>query len=287
MQPMIEFEKSIFETIKGRRSVRTYQRTRIEEKRRQLLQQAADKLGNEVFRFAWFERESNNLLAERIGTYGVIKGAGAFLAGIIQKNAIDKKEAAIHFGYAFEQMILKATEIGLGTCWLGGTFNPAVFAGRVGPGQDEKIVMLTPIGTPAAEKHLISRITSKTANSSTRKAWGELFFDGGFSTSLSEEKAGVHAPALEMVRLAPSSVNSQPWRVIRTESGFHFFAAATNYFALGKEGFLRYNDMGIAMAHFEIACREMKLKGNWIIGKQAEPLAPNIEYIQTWEEEEK
>jgi nitroreductase len=284
MQPMINFEQPVFKTIKLRRSVRTYARRSIEDTQRQLLQQAASKLGSESFRFAWFERESSNHLAERIGTYGVIKGAGAFLAGIIQQDATDQKETAIRFGYAFEQMVLKATEMELGTCWLGGTFNPAVFAERVGLGQDERIVMLTPIGIPAAEKHLISRISSKSANSSTRKAWEELFFDEDFSTPLSKEKAGAYAPVLEMVRLAPSAVNSQPWRVIRSERRYHFFAAATNYLTLRKEGFLRYNDMGIAMAHFELACREVRLEGNWVVDKQAEPLAPDCEYIQSWKE---
>ena len=282
MQTMIEFEQLIQPTIKQRRSVRTYKQIPIEEKQRKLLQQAASKLGNEFFRFAWFERESSNHLAEWIGTYGVIKGAWAFLAGIIQKDATDQKETAIQFGYAFEQIILKATEMGLGTCWLGGTFIPAVFAQSVELGQGEKIVMLTPIGTPAAEKNFISKISSKSANSSTRKPWRELFFDGGLSTALSEVKAGEYAPMLEMVRLAPSAVNSQPWRVIRSESEYHFYAEATNYFSLGKGGFLRYNDLGIAMAHFELTCRELNLGGGWILDNQFDTLGSDFEYIRTW-----
>ena len=282
MKPLIHFEQPILETIKVRRSVRTYTHRPIEDAQRHLLQQAASKLEIESFRIAWFERKSNTHLAERIGTYGVIKGASAFLAGIIQKEAADQKETAIQFGYAFEQLVLKATEMGLGTCWLGGTFNPAVFAQHVALGQEEKIVMLTPIGTPAAEKHLISKISSKSANSSTRKDWGDLFFDRDFSIPLSKDTAGAYASALEMVRLAPSAVNSQPWRIIRDDSKFHFYAAETHYIALGKEGFLRYNDMGIAMAHFALACRELNLKGDWMVDQRAESLAHDCEYIQTW-----
>ena len=72
----------------------------------------------------WFELEPKNILAERIGTYGVIKGADAFLIGIRCEKVENQKDAAINFGYDFEQIVLKATELGLGTCWIAYNFKP-------------------------------------------------------------------------------------------------------------------------------------------------------------------
>jgi nitroreductase len=282
MQISIKYNQSILTTIKQRRSIRTYQQKAISSTDREALQQAANKLGNNLFCFAWFERESSNHFAEWIGTYGVIKGAQAFVVGILCKDAECQKDTAIQFGYEFEQIVLKATELGLGTCWLGGIFNTAIFARGIDIEQNEKIVMLSPVGIPSEKKHLISKITSRAANSSTRKPWRELFFDSEITSSLSEEAAGIYAPALEMVRLAPSAVNSQPWRVIRSGSGFNFYASSTNYFALGRGGFLRYNDIGIAMAHFELACQELGLQGEWVFEKQLDDGDPGLEYIRSW-----
>ena len=87
MQITVEYNQSILATIKQRKSIRTYEQKEISAKGRETLQQAVNKLGNNLFHFAWFERESRNHFAERIGTYGVIKGAQAFVVGILRKGA--------------------------------------------------------------------------------------------------------------------------------------------------------------------------------------------------------
>ena len=282
MQITIEYKQSVLSTIKQRKSTRTYEQKAISAEDRETLQADLNALSNDKFRFVWFERKSGSGLAERIDTYGVIKGAQVFIVGILNKDAVCHIDAAVQFGYDFEQIILKATELGFGTCWLGGTFIAATFAKGIELKLNEKIVMLSPVGIPAKKKHLISKITSKSANSSTRRPWRELFFDNEITTFLSEEAAGKYADALEMVRLAPSAVNSQPWRVIRSKSGFRFYASSTNYFAPRRGEFLRYNDMGIAMAHFELACQELGLDGKWVFEKQLDNGDPEMEYIRLW-----
>ena len=139
------------------------------------------------------------------------------------------------------------------------------------------------VGIPAGKPHLLSKVFARSAKSKIRKPWRELFFDGWKKQPLSKVNLGDYSLALKMVRLAPSAVNSQPWRVIKTDHGFHFCAAATNYFALGKQAFLRYNDMGIALAHFELACRELGLGGKWIADQHSDNIDPAWEYIKTWE----
>jgi nitroreductase len=58
-----------------------------------------------------------------LGTYGFIKGATGFIMGTVghsEKNLED-------YGYVMERAILFATDIGLGTCWFGGTFTRSRF----------------------------------------------------------------------------------------------------------------------------------------------------------------
>ena len=78
----------------------------------------------------------------KLGTYGVISGAKTFICGITEK--VYRYEE--NLGYAFEKIILYATSLGLGTCWLGGTFNRANFAKAVGLKENEIIPVVTPVG---------------------------------------------------------------------------------------------------------------------------------------------
>jgi len=282
MEITIQFKQPIITTVKKRKSIRTFQSSTISSEKRNILQHAVDALSKDSYRFVWIERKMRKSISEKIETYGVIKGANAYLVGIVCKDDKNRKDTAIHFGYDFEQAILNATELGLGTCWMAGTFNAATFARNIDLGQNEKINMVSPVGIPAEKPHLLSKLFTRSARSKIRKPWQELFFDGRKNSPLSKKNIGDYALVLEMVRLAPSAVNSQPWRVIKIDGDFHFFAAQTSYFALGKELFLRYNDMGIALAHFELACQELELKGEWIIEHQLDDIDPALEYIQTW-----
>ncbi len=83
----------------------------------------------------------------------------------------------------------------------------------------------------------------------------ELFFDGAFDTPLTKEKAESLAIPLEMIRLAPSAVNKQPWRVVVVDNTVHFYLKRSKGFS--KEGKLDMQmiDMGIALCHFALAAR--------------------------------
>ena len=50
-----------------------------------------------------------------VGTYGFIKGASGFIIGCTERNSEDNLE---DYGYIMERIILFATSIELGTCWL-------------------------------------------------------------------------------------------------------------------------------------------------------------------------
>ncbi len=282
MEIVIKFKHSVITTIKVRKSIRTYQPVAISSRKIITLQNTMAALSKDLYRFILIDRKNRKGLSEKIGTYGVIKGANVFFMGILCKEVENQKDTAINFGYDFEQIILKATELGLGTCWMAGTFNAAAFARNIDLRHNEKITMLSPVGIPAETPHLLSKLFTRSAKSKIRKTWQELFFDGKKESPLSKKNLDDYALALEMVRLAPSAVNSQPWRVIKTNLGFHFYAAGTNYFALGKQAFLRYNDMGIALLHFELTCQELGLKGNWIVDQRFDNVDPTLEYIKTW-----
>ena len=181
-----------------------------------------------------------------------------------QKGGKNDQETAVQFGYRFEQVILKATELGLGTCWLGGTFNPATYANEINLQRDEQIVMVSPVGFAKDSKHFVDEVFVQAADSRSRLPWDAIYFTSYLEEPLSEQDAGEYAQPLEMVRLAPSAVNTQPWRVVKDARGFHFYGADIRYYGIKKIDFLRNNDMGIAMSHFALSCRELELAGKWV-----------------------
>jgi len=89
----------------------------------------------------------------------------------------------------------------------------------------------------------------KGVKADERKPASELFFDRDFLIPLKEENPET-AEALEMVRLAPSAVNRQPWRVVRKGNGYHFYLKHDKGYIGKATGDLQKVDMGIALCHF-------------------------------------
>jgi hypothetical protein len=232
-----------------------------------------------------FKFISNSTLSEtqRIGTYGMIKGASSFIAGKVRSGKHDLED----FGYAFEKIILKMTDLGLDTCWLGGSFKKEEFTGLMDLKPDEIIPAVTPVGVATGRTTLKEKILRFVIGAKKRKPWNEMFFNGQFNDPLSKKECGEYVVPLEMVRLGPSAGNKQPWRIIKDGGYFHFFIERSpSYQALLKNlGVdLQRIDMGIAMCHFELTCRELKLKGCWKESDTSKiTTMTNSEYLVSWE----
>ncbi|MFZ4437388.1 MAG: nitroreductase family protein [Syntrophales bacterium] len=275
----------MIETIKARKSCRTYSDKPIEPERlAELRQFLASKqeapFGGKVrfFLLDFNELEIGEL--KNLTTYGVIKGARQFIAGAVQKQP----QAMEDFGYCMEKNILKATSMGLGTCWLGGTFKRSGFAGKISLGDDELLPVVSPVGYAGGKRSVVDKIFRFVASSDKRKPWSELFYLHDIHTPLDKEKAGRYETPLECVRMAPSASNKQPWRVIknRDRNAFHFYLKRTpGYGNIIKDISLQNVDMGIAMSHFELSAKELELKGDWAVN-DPQTRSDGTEYVVSW-----
>jgi len=219
---------------------------------------------------------------KKMGTYGVIKNARMFLVGTIKNGRMAMED----YGYCKEILILKATALGLGTCWLGGTFKAGEFAQTVDLQENQVLPTVTPIGYPADERSLTEKIMRRVAGSDHRKPWPDIFFANDFSTPLTRGQAGKYSEALENLRLAPSASNKQPWRILYTAklNTFHFFLERSLQYKMLGIVHLQDIDMGIAMSHFEITAREQGLAGTWRVDTNA-PKKTLLDYIVSWQSE--
>jgi len=283
-------QKPITELIRQRYSCRAYQGKPIDEDRQRLISdflslKSVGPLGTRA-RFvlvAATDRDRQSL--KGLGAYGIIRGAPGFIVGAAERAPRDLED----YGYLLEHAVVFATDLGLGTCWLGGTFSRSGFAKKIAVTAREVMPAVAAVGYIAEESKLGNWIR-KRAGSDLRFPWESLFFDERFGESLTPDRAGLYAEPLEMVRLAPSASNKQPWRIVRAGDVWHFFLQRTKGYGEGSLLFrllhladLQRVDMGIAMCHFELTARELGLMGHWVIDEPAvKKPDENTEYTVSW-----
>ena len=283
----MKFSRPIVDVIKQRSSWRSYTNQPIEPGKLAQLREFMASLSTGPFggqaRFELIECPLlDPTITRKLGTYGIVKGARYFLVGVKTPSPMDLED----FGYLFEEIILLATDLGLGTVWLGGTFKRSEFARQVHVGGNETIPAISPVGYVTNKRRWLDSFMRWSIKANTRKPWEDLFFLESFGTPLSRETAGTYSVPLEMVRLAPSARNGQPWRVVKEQdaNNFHFFIQGSRKGNAGQPlpGFTRI-DCGIAMCHFALTAQELGLGGHWIVKQPlVSPLPPNTKYVATW-----
>ncbi len=216
---------------------------------------------------------------KKLGTYGMIKGAQAYLVGALTRGERDIED----YGYVFEWLILEATRLELGTCWLGGTLDRGAFGQAVQLRDDEWVPAVSPVGPTKAKRGLVDRGVRMFAGSRKRLPWGELFFEGDFSTPLLETAAGPWAAPLEGVRVGPSASNKQPWRVLVDPRGAHLYLRPNPGYASFLDFELQRVDAGIAMCHLELGAREVGLDGSWQRTEPSVVPPDGVRYVASWE----
>jgi nitroreductase len=284
------FTKPATEIIKQRYSCRSYKEEQLDDTMKNNMERFITENRscpfNSAIRFKFVSSEKGDSEAlKELGTYGFIRNPAGFIIGGMKQSKMCFED----FGYLMEKNILYATGIGLGTCWLGGSFKRSTFTKRMDVRENEVVPAVASMGYVAENKTNTDRVLRFAAGAVKRKHWNELFFNDNFNNFLDKKTAGLYADAIEMTRLAPSASNKQPWRIVKEKDKniFHFYLERSkSYGVLIK--FLRYSDlqridMGIAMSHFELAADEVHLTGTW---KIADPKIASREakreYVATW-----
>jgi len=283
------FSKPIIDIIKERTSWRTYANQLLEDDTKEKVTQIlsvkdfkspfsnlAGKIRFELIgvpEFAPNERK-------KLGTYGLIKGAQEFIVGAIEKSDYYKE----NYGYILEAIILAATDLNLGTCWLGGTFNKTLFSTKINCQKNEIVPAITPIGSTPETRRRKENVMRTIVKADSRFPWSKLFFDNTFSTALLRETIGKYETLLEMVRLAPSAGNKQPWRVLKEKDcdNFHFYVKFSKDLKMkGYNTFVNI-DIGIAICHFDLTAKEVGMEGRWTFVEPSVEQPKELKYIISW-----
>jgi nitroreductase len=268
---------SSIQTIHRRISIRSYLRRLLDDEqelvRRALASLPRPPFGSAVHIELIDGDAIDRTVIKKLGTYGFVQGTSQYLVGAVRSG----ERALMDFGYCFEKAVLDATALGFGTCWMALTFKRDEFGRAVRLQKNEIMPAISPIGVPLSKRSLFEKFLHLVAKSRKRKPWKELFFSGSPDTPLSMEAAGPYAKALECVRLAPSGVNMQPWRIVKDpdRSVYHFYTQMAGPESSGQL------HAGIAMCHFAFAAQELGLAGSWTLHAQA-PEFDGLRHAVTW-----
>ncbi|MDE5773447.1 MAG: hypothetical protein K2H86_03200 [Muribaculaceae bacterium] len=227
---------NILEAMRTRRSVRTFDGKNLTTDEIAELQNDCNNIynpfgGEYSIRMKHFDKAADF----QPSTYGMIKNAMDYFT----IGTADNEISALATGFCFEQVVLRSWQRGLGTCWIAATFKGSDFDNGIPWPEGQKLRIVSPVGRPAG-KSLLENISRFTLGSSKRKPFKELFFTDNFNRSLTQDNR--YTEALEMLRYAPSSTNSQPWRVLVEGDKIHFYYV--------PKSALSVMDTGIGICHF-------------------------------------
>lgn len=219
------------EAIAQRKSRRSYLETQIEPGKLRTIRNLIDKYNQEANLSIRLFKDGGEAFNGIKASYGMFKGVRTLIALIGKKDDINLKEK---LGYYGELLVLEATKMNLGTCWVGGTFNSKskIFATM----ENEILEVVITIGNVAKET-----LKEKIIHGMVARKPKELNKFYISDCPVSEWFIN----GLEAVRKAPSAVNRQPVK-------FEYKVGEVRAFVEDSSRFVLI-DLGIAKAHFAIA----------------------------------
>ncbi len=264
----------LLKTIKGRKSVRTFDGQPLRDEDRACIEAYLPTVTNPFgvpVRFVLLDAEEHGLSSP------VISGESLYIAGKVDKVAL----ADVAFGYAFEKLVLYAWSLGIGTTWIGGTMKRELFEQAAGVSGGEMMPCVSPLGYPAKRRSIREALMRRGVGADARMPAEKIFFDGAWDVGLPAEKQKGIADLIEMVRWAPSAVNKQPWRIIVTEQGFHFYEKRDKGYVSDRTGDIQKVDVGIALCHFVMGLEEQGVTPEVTVSDPGLVVPENVEYIAT------
>lgn len=225
---------TMFDTIFSRKSIRNFYQERIDWEIIDDILKFADSLPMFI-KDSKVEFKLVSNIEQKQGFYGPLAVKAPYYLCL---SAEKTEDYLLNAGYLMQQVSLYIESKGLGTCFLG----------AANPGRNLKKAM--------KYDYVISLAFGKSKE--------PVYRDASLAKRLPEEELVVYkeeVPSnihklLEAARLAPSSLNNQPWRFVVYKNRIHVFARKNPWFAKPYDK-MKKIDMGIMMANLMIAADEL------------------------------
>lgn len=270
---------NITEIIEKRQSCRTFQPDFLKEKDKEFIKAAAaESTGLLGIKAPLQLIENRDDSKEMKLNYGGIMGHNTYLLGTTHGDPFER----ISYGYQVEKLVLLAEEKGMASCWVG--YFDKDFFNELRVAEGSEIPSIVILGYREEKPSRADRLSRMVVRASRRQPWEKMFFCEDNQTQIKENLPSGYEQILNMVQQAPSSGNSQPWRIFWDSQNmmFHFYKKVVNqkYEKMGIHDI----DLGIAMAHFELTAEFLKNPGKWV--REEGISRDSLEYCLSWKIEE-
>lgn len=207
------------DVMKARHSVRSYLDKPIEKEKRAELESLLKKCNEESGLNMQIIYNEPKCFDTMMAHYGNFKGVQNYIA-LVGKKFKDLEEKC---GYYGEQLVLKAQELGLNTCWVALTYGKGKCAAKINSGEKLVVVISLGYGETQGVTHNVKAVSEV---SNYMKGHSEWFLNG-----------------VKAALLAPTAMNQQK---------FYFSLDNDKVTAKAGLGFYTNLDLGIVKYHFEV-----------------------------------
>ncbi len=181
--PVVMATMQTLEAINSRKSIRRFLDTPVEKEKIQTLLEAAIRAPSAMNKQCWrfitvTNKETIAQLAKCNMVFnGWLKDAPAIIVVCADpKESADMNDLPYYMwdsALAMHTLVLAATDMGLGTCYLA-AYNEDKVKELLGIPEDLRVVCMTPLGYPTEKRSLTEKLTKAVAGSSKRKPVDEV-----------------------------------------------------------------------------------------------------------------
>jgi hypothetical protein len=242
----MNLKNSWHSAIKHRTSRRTYQNKKIESHKVEQINSLVNEINEETGLNIQLVENGESFLSGFKASYGLIGGTPSLIA--LVGNTGDP-ELLRKIGYYGEFIVLECESLGLGTCWIRGTYDRKACLKSIHMRDRDDLICVLAVGSVAQNKNAKELLVSIVNG-------GKQSFDELLTEKDSNPPSWV-ADGIEAARLAPSAANGKP-------IGYRYRDNQLTAFIVKKNHGAEEIDLGISMAHFELGALHGRKEGIWV-----------------------
>ncbi|MDF2655503.1 MAG: hypothetical protein K0R19_1977 [Bacillota bacterium] len=242
----MKLKNSWFRAIDLRTSRRTYKNQIMDGSKIEQIKALIAVLNEESGLRIQFTADGRRLLSGFRASYGMISGRPSMIA--MAGNPADP-EFKRKVGFYGELLVLECVSLGLGTCWLGGTFDREECRKAIALDETEELACVIAVGLVPEKKTVRETVISQVGKS--KPSFDELLAEKDSTPPLWV------ARGIEAARFAPSAANKKP-------SAYRFLQDQLFVYASKKNHDAEEIDLGISMAHFQLGAMQGLKEGAWV-----------------------
>lgn len=241
----MNLQNSWYDAILQRTSRRTYQKREIEPTKAAKIKHLIEEINEESGLHIQYVDHGNHLLSGFKASYGLISGMPSLIALAGKAKDPDLKRKS---GYYGEFIVLECVSLGLGTCWISGTYDRKECMKSIEMSEEEELVCVIAVGNASENKTVKEQLVSRL--NGRKQSFDELL------TDRDDSLPPWVASGIEAARLSPSAVNGKP-------IGYRFKDHQLTAFIAKKNHDAEEIDLGISMANFQIGALHSQKEGIW------------------------